>query len=78
MPERAKMPEWVKVWGPVVVILGAMWTMTGRMEDRLVARIERLETAMSETGKAVARLEAKAERVEADVTWLRNNYTGDR
>ncbi|MCY4645683.1 MAG: hypothetical protein OXE73_02175 [Gammaproteobacteria bacterium] len=81
----AKMPEWVKVWAPVAVILGAMWTMNTRSEDRLTARldrlterIERVEMALSENGKAIARLEVRVGRVEDDVTWLRNNYRGDR
>ena len=86
------MPEWVKVWGPVLVILGAMWTMNIRLEDRLGARVDRLgerverlgervervESAVVENGKAIARLEVRMTRVEDDVTWLRNSYRGDR
>ena len=83
--ERARIPEWVKAWGPVVVILGAMWTLNNRLEDQLGARMDRLEdkidqntAAIVENGKAVARLEVRVARVEDDVTWLRNNHRGDR
>ena len=74
------LPRWVEVWGPVVVILGAMWMMIqgvegriDRLEDGLTARIERLEATVAENGQAIARLEVRMQRVEDDVTWLRNN-----
>ena len=81
---RDSLPRWVEVWGPVVVILGAMWTMTARMENRLTDRIERVEdrlTAVVEAlheaekrlGERIAGLEVRMQRVEDDVTWLRNN-----
>lgn len=83
------LPRWVEVWGPLVLILGAMWAMTGRLEQRFVAqiegleqrlttRIERVEMGVAENGKAIARLEVRMQRVEDDVTWLRNNHRGDR
>ena len=74
------LPRWVEVWGPVVVILGATWMMIqgvegriDRLEDGLTARIERLEATVAENGQAIARLEVRMQRVEDDVTWLRNN-----
>ena len=83
----SKLPRWVEIWGPVAVVLGAMWTMNVRLEDRLgaridrledglTARIERLEAIVAENGKAIARLEVRTQRVEDDVTWLRNNAPG--
>lgn len=56
-----------------------------RMEARLMARIDGLDekvdqntAVIAENGKAIARLEVRMTRVEDDVTWLRNNYRGDR
>ncbi len=84
-----KIPHWVEVWGPVAIVLGAMWAMNtrledrlgvrmDRMDDRLTTRIERVENLVVENGKAIARLEVRMTRVEDDVTWLRNNHSGDR
>ena len=80
-----KLPRWVEVWGPVVLVLSAMWLMVGRSEDRLAAQIaenrqaieeveRRLGEDIGENGKAIARLEVRMQRVEDDVTWLRNNH----
>ena len=91
-----KLPRWVEVWGPVVLVLSAMWLMVGRSEDRLAAQIaenrqaigeverrlgeaigeveRRLGEDIEENGKAIARLEVRVQRVEDDVTWLRNNH----
>ncbi|MYC50821.1 MAG: hypothetical protein F4X47_00720 [Gammaproteobacteria bacterium] len=98
-----KLPRWVEVWGPVVLVLSAMWLMVGRSEDRLAAQIaanrqaiesnreaigeverrlgeaigeveRRLGEVIGENGKAIARLEVRVQRVEDDVTWLRNNH----
>ena len=62
--ETSRMPEWVKVWGPVALVLGAMWTMTTRLEDRLAEEfranrdaIRANRDAIVENGKAIARLE---------------------
>ena len=50
------------------------------MEERLGARIDANRDnivanreAIVENGKAIARLEVRTQRVEDDVTWLRNN-----
>lgn len=79
------MREWMKDWGQFVLLLvalGGFYTFIradmNRMEDRLTDRLERVENAVTENGKAVARLEVRMTRVEDDVTWLRNNYRGDR
>ena len=37
-----KLPRRLEVWSPVAIVLGAMWTMNIRIEDRLVARIASL------------------------------------
>ena len=42
-PGMSKLPRWVEVWGPVIVVLGAMWTMMNRFEDRLTVRIVAVE-----------------------------------
>ena len=55
--ETSRMPEWVKVWGPVALVLGAMWTMTARLEDRLAEEVRANRDAIVENGKAIARLE---------------------
>lgn len=84
-----EVPRWLEIWGPVPVLLGAMWAMNSRMEDRLTTRIERVEdrlTAVVETihgaekrlGERVARLEVRMQRVEDDVTWLRSNRQATR
>ena len=91
-----KLPRWVEVWGPVVLVLSAMWLMVGGSEDRLAAQIaenrqaieeverrlgedigeveRRLGENIGENGEAIARLEVRVQRVEDDVTWLRNNH----
>ena len=43
----SKVPRWLEVWGPVVLVLGAMWTLTSRMEDRLAARIASVELSQA-------------------------------
>lgn len=43
------------------------------MEERLGARIDANREAIVERGKAIAHLEVRTQRVEDDVTWLRNN-----
>lgn len=85
----SKVPRWVEIWGPVAVMLAVMggmfaWGFTvlrsdiARVENSLTVRIERLEATVAENGKAIARLEVRMQRVEDDVTWLRNNARGDR
>ena len=80
-----KLPRWVEVWRPVVLVLSAMWLMVGGSEDRLAAQIaenrqaieeveRRLGEDIGENGEAIARLEVRMQRVEDDVTWLRNNH----
>ncbi len=43
----SKVPRWLEVWGPVVLVLGAMWTLTSRMEDRLAARVASVELSLA-------------------------------
>ncbi len=57
------LPRWVEVWGPVVLVLSAMWLMVNRSEDRLTARIEQnrqaIEAARADVqanGQAIAAL----------------------
>lgn len=80
---------WVKEWGQTVLLLLAIAGAVGslyafirsdlrNMEQRLTTRLERVETSVIENGKAIARLEVRMQRVEDDVTWLRNNHRGDR
>ena len=81
------MPDWMKDWGQVIVLLLALGGFYGfirsdmrAMEERLGARIGANRAAINanreaivENGKAIARLEVRMQRVEDDVTWLRNN-----
>ncbi|MXW10111.1 MAG: hypothetical protein F4Z78_09805 [Gammaproteobacteria bacterium] len=50
----------------------------GEVERRLgeaIGEVERrLGEVIGENGKAIARLEVRVQRVEDDVTWLRNNH----
>ena len=64
-----KLPRWVEVWGPVVLVLGAMWTMTSRLEDRLSARIEGVESRLTARIEGVeSRLTVRIEGVESRLT----------
>lgn len=81
------MPDWMKDWGQFIVLLLALGGFYGfirsdmrAMEERLGARIGANRAAINanreaivENGKAIARLEVRMQRVEDDVTWLRNN-----
>ena len=81
------MSEWMKDWGQFITLLLALGGFYGfirsdmrAMEGRLGARIDANRTAIDtnreaivENGKAIARLEVRMQRVEDDVTWLRNN-----
>ena len=81
------MAGWMKDWGQFVSLLLALGGFYGfirsdmrAMEERLGARIDANRAAIDanreaivENGKAVARLEVRTQRVEDDVTWLRNN-----
>ena len=81
------MAGWMKDWGQFISLLLALGGFYGfirsdmrAMEERLGARIDANRAAIDanreaivENGKAVARLEVRTQRVEDDVTWLRNN-----
>lgn len=81
------MSEWMKDWGQFITLLLALGGFYGfirsdmrTMEERLGARIDTNRVAINanreaivENGKAIARLEVRMQRVEDDVTWLRNN-----
>ena len=81
------MSDWMKDWGQFIVLLLALGGFYGfirsdmrAMEERLGARIDSNRAsidsnrdAIVENGKAIARLEVRMQRVEDDVTWLRNN-----
>ena len=81
------MSDWMKEWGQFIVLLLALGGFYGfirsdmrAMEERLGARtdtnreaIDANREAIVENGKAIARLEVRMQRVEDDVTWLRNN-----
>ena len=81
------MSDWMKDWGQFIVLLLALGGFYGfirsdmrAMEARLGARTEANREAIDanreaivENGKAIARLEVRMQRVEDDVTWLRNN-----
>lgn len=81
------MSEWMKDWGQFITLLLALGGFYGLMrsdmrvmEERLGVRIDANREAIDasreaivENGKAIARLEVRMQRVEDDVTWLRNN-----
>ena len=81
------MSDWMKDWGQFIVLLLALGGFYGfirsdmrAMEERLGTRTEANREAIDanreaivENGKAIARLEVRMQRVEDDVTWLRNN-----
>ncbi len=81
------MAGWMKDWGQFISLLLALGGFYGfirsdmrAMEERLGARIDANRGAIDanrgaivENGKAIARLEVRTQRVEDDVTWLRNN-----
>lgn len=55
-PGMSKLPRWVEVWGPVIVVLGAMWTMMNRLEDRLTVRIVAIEERVRDVESKVDQL----------------------
>ena len=67
------MPDWMKDWGQFIVLLLAMEERLGARIGANRAAINANREAIVENGKAIARLEVRMQRVEDDVTWLRNN-----
>jgi len=48
-----KLPRWVEVWGPVALVLSAMWLMVGRSADRLAAQIAANRQAIERNREAI-------------------------
>ena len=78
-PGMSKLPRWVEVWGPVIVILGAMWTMMNRLEDRLTVRIVAVEERVVAVEERARGVESKVDQLTGLVRGLhRMDPTEDR
>jgi len=59
-----EIPRWAEIWGPVVVVLGAMWKMTDRLEKRLEDRINRMGDRLKAVREAATPLSERVSRIE--------------